>query len=392
VYLQINELVSHAVPIVFSNFTARNFEYEANKIGCIGTTEVAFKQCVLDLYTNKSYWNKVQKEGLAFVKKKYEKTTIKETWSKFLSESYDFIKIVRGSNESHIITKEPEDPKYELSPKLDVPEEGNTKRNRVVMGEVQTHNLSQNPNANATNPKVSLLILTYNKASALQNLLESIFVQDYYFELIVADNGCKEETINALEDAISKYRQTQHHRELVIKYYPLCENLGYAGGNNAAVKIANNSSDWILLLNDDIVMKGKDFVKSMMYLAPSKGDCVAVGCTLLNGEGTELIEARSIAWQDGSAAGFGRGRNNLVAPEFAYARAVDYVSGACLMVNKNIFNDYGGFDGQNFPNYYEDTDLQMHIQHDIHKEVWMQVATILGSWLQLATKIRSTSR
>jgi len=292
-----------------------------------------------------------------------------------------------GSNDvddSHLIIKEPKDPEHEWNPnpkpdapkEPNIPKEAEPKRNRVVMGEVQTHNLSQNPAANATDPKVSLLILTYNKPLGLKNLLESIFVQDYLFELIVADNGCKEETIAAFENAINQYRLTQPHRELVIKYYPLCENLGYAGGNNAAAKIANNSSEWILLLNDDIVMKGKDFVKNMMYLAPSKEDCAAVGCTLLNAEGTQLIESGSIAWQDGSAAGFGRDRTDLTAPEFTYARAVDYVSGACLMVNKNMFNDYGGFDGKKFPNYYEDTDLQMHIQHDIHKEVWLQPRSI----------------
>ena len=97
-HFQISELVSHAVPTVFSNFAAINFEYEANKVGCIGMTEVAFKKCVLDLYTNKSYWNEVQKEGIALVKKKHERSIIKEAWSKILSESYDFIKLVRGQD------------------------------------------------------------------------------------------------------------------------------------------------------------------------------------------------------------------------------------------------------------------------------------------------------
>mmetsp|Transcript_27131 Transcript_27131/g.42173 ORF Transcript_27131/g.42173 Transcript_27131/m.42173 type:complete len:524 (+) Transcript_27131:756-2327(+) len=57
---------------------------------------------------------------------------------------------------------------------------------------------------------------------------------------------------------------------------------------------------------------------------------------------------------------------------FSYAKPVDYISGACLLVDKDVFEDYGGFDGERFPNYYEDTDLQMHIQHDLGKEVWLQ--------------------
>lgn len=73
------------------------------------------------------------------------------------------------------VPKEVDGPKENDTPKEpDAPKEAEPKRNRVVKGQVQTHNLSQNPAANATNPKVSLLILTFNKASTLQNLLEML--------------------------------------------------------------------------------------------------------------------------------------------------------------------------------------------------------------------------
>jgi hypothetical protein len=46
------------------------------------------------------------------------------------------------------------------------------------------------------------------------------------------------------------------------------------------------------------------------------------------------------------------------------------------MVDKSVFLDYGGFDHERFVNYYEDTDLQMHIQHDLGKEVWVQPLSV----------------
>jgi hypothetical protein len=46
------------------------------------------------------------------------------------------------------------------------------------------------------------------------------------------------------------------------------------------------------------------------------------------------------------------------------------------MVDKSVFLDYGGFDHERFANYYEDTDLQMHIQHDLGKEVWVQPLSV----------------
>ena len=110
----------------------------------------------------------------------------------------------------------------------------------------------------------------------------------------------------------------------------------------------------------------------MVGLAEAKETAAAVGCKILNNDGTELIEAGSIVWKGGSAAGFGRGRKDIDAPEFSYAKPVDYVSGTCLLIEKDVFSEYGGFDDENFPNYYEDTDLQLHIQHDLGKEVWLQ--------------------
>ena len=103
---------------------------------------MAFKKCVLDLYTNISNWNEVQKEGLAFVNKKYERTTIKETRIPNMNGILNLICQKRGIR-------------------------------RGSSGRSSNSNLSQNPNANATNPKVLLLILTYNKASALQDFVRT---------------------------------------------------------------------------------------------------------------------------------------------------------------------------------------------------------------------------
>jgi Predicted glycosyltransferases len=157
----------------------------------------------------------------------------------------------------------------------------------------------------------------------------------------------------------------------------MCHNPGYGLGNNEGVKKASNETKWVLFLNDDIVLKDDDFIHNMFRLGDSHREtAAAVGCVLTTPKGDELIEAGSIIWNDGSAASFGRGRKDLRAPEFSYPRPVDYVSGACLMVDKSVFLNYGGFDHEDYVNYYEDTDLQMHIQHDLGKEVWVQPLSV----------------
>ena len=222
--------------------------------------------------------------------------------------------------------------------------------------------------------EVSVVILTYKKYKALANLLPSLIKQrPSNFEIILVDNGCLDETKVVIDKFLRAPGTSVPH-----KYIPLCDNPGYAAGNNAGVKKVSPTSKQILLLNDDVVLSKPDFIENMMKVAKTQKRSGAVGCKLLNADGTEILEAGSIVWSNSGAAGIGRGRKDINAPEFSYPKPVDYISGACLMVNREVFEDYGGFDGKNnFPNYhYEDTDLQLHIQHDVGKEVWFQPKSV----------------
>jgi GT2 family glycosyltransferase len=219
---------------------------------------------------------------------------------------------------------------------------------------------------------VSIIILTYKKHLALAKLLPSVLEQrKCKFEIIIADNGCLEDTKKVIDGTFGDH-DTDAQPWRPLKYLPLCDNPGYAKGNNAAVALASPTSERLLFLNDDIVLRNPNFIYNMVRLLKSKEKAAAVGCKILNSNGTELIEAGSIIWDDASALGYGRGRKDINATEFSYAKPVDYVSGACLLVEKKVVENYAGFDGVHFPNYYEDTDLQMHIQHDLRKEVWLE--------------------
>ena len=180
------------------------------------------------------------------------------------------------------------------------------------------------------------------------------------------DNGCLPETKQTISSAFKPSVSVPY------TYRPLCNNPGYAAGNNEGAKSAAESSKWLLLLNDDVVLGDEHFIQNMVNLGEAKPNAAAVGCKLTNADGTELIEAGSIIWRDASTAGFGRGRHDVDAPEFSSPRPVDYISGACLMTNKDVFKAYGGFDQKNLPSFYEDTDFQMHIQHDLGREVWLE--------------------
>ena len=256
---------------------------------------------------------------------------------------------------------------YNTSTRYNVGTDHRTIRNTVVVGS------SVGDAANT----ISAIILTYKSHEKFERLLHSTLKQQLQrresLELVIADSGCLPET----KEIISRVFSKEENKWLSHKYIELCHNPGYAIGNNEAVKIANRHSEWVLFLNDDIIMQGEHFIASMLELGMSKSHAVgAVGCTLRSIDGNKLQESGSIVWRDGSAAGYGRGREDLDASDLIYPHPVDYVSGACIMVKKDIFDSYGGFDHSNFPNYYEDTDLQLHIQHDMGRQVWLQPKAI----------------
>ena len=215
---------------------------------------------------------------------------------------------------------------------------------------------------------LSIVILTYNKPELLASLLQSILPQKTTFEheLIVADNGCLDETTKVLHDNLNgdvKYP---------YKYIPICSNPGYSVGNNLAVqKMASNSTKWVLFLNDDVQLQD-GFIQSLVDLGEAMPNAGAVGCKLLDGDGVVLREAGGMISKSGSCSGYGRLETDFDADIYSYARPVDYISGACLMMDKKDFLEYGGFDGDTYPAYYEDADIQTHITYDLGKEVWYQ--------------------
>jgi GT2 family glycosyltransferase len=69
-----------------------------------------------------------------------------------------------------------------------------------------------------------------------------------------------------------------------------------------------------------------------------------------------LQEAGGIIWRDGSGWNWGRGQDKMH-PTYSFMRDADYVSGAALMIRRDLLRELKGFDELYAPAYYEDTDL-----------------------------------
>ena len=85
-----------------------------------------------------------------------------------------------------------------------------------------------------------------------------------------------------------------------------------------------------------------------------------VGSKLIYPNGV-LQEAGGIVWNNGKCSNYGNGKRADL-PEYNYIKEVDYISGASIMIKKNLWRKIGGFDKRFIPAYYEDTDFAFQLR------------------------------
>jgi GT2 family glycosyltransferase len=195
---------------------------------------------------------------------------------------------------------------------------------------------------NDAQPLVSIIIPTYNQLDYTYDCIRSISEHTVRtsYEVIVADDNSPDDS-SVLSDKI---------KHLVLIRNSV--NLGFLKNcNNAA---ASARGKYLVFVNNDTqVMKG--WLEELLFVYRQFPDAGIVGSQLLYPNGA-LQEAGGIIWQDGSAINYGN-RDNPAKPEYNYIREADYVSGASLMITKDLWQDIGGFDERYCPAYNEDSDL-----------------------------------
>ncbi len=142
------------------------------------------------------------------------------------------------------------------------------------------------------------------------------------------------------------------------------KNLGFAGGCNRAIR--EGKAPWVCLLNPDTVLAGPIWSQFQQWL-PEKERIGVVGPRILDANGRLQGSARSFPGL--STAFFGRTslisrllpdnpitrRNILATPGDTSVRDVDWVSGACMFVNREAIERVGPLD-TGFFLYWEDCD------------------------------------
>ena len=199
----------------------------------------------------------------------------------------------------------------------------------------------------AEQPLVSVVIPVHGKVAYTLACLRSIVrhAPAVPFEVIVVDDASPDDSVDKL-GRVDGLRLLRNER-----------NLGFVGSCNAGAEAARG--DFLLFLNNDTQVM-PNWLDGLLCCFGDREDCGIAGSRLVYPDG-RLQEAGGLVFADGSCWNVGKFEQRD-APAWRSRREVDYVSGASLMIRRDVFGRIGGFDMRYAPAYYEDTDLAFSVR------------------------------
>ena len=213
-------------------------------------------------------------------------------------------------------------------------------------------------------PLVSLLIPTRDRKQLTQVAVESILKKTIYqnYEIIILDNGSEEkETLDWFEKI-----QKQDRRVKVLRYdHPF----NYSAINNYGVEHSNGSI--IGLINNDIEVISPDWLSEMVSHA-SRQDIGCVGAKLYYSN--NLIQHAGVIMGIGGVAGhshkmFDRNHDGHFS-RLKLVQNYSAVTGACLLVRRELYNMVTGLNSINLKVAFNDIDLCLKINEEGYRTLW----------------------
>ena len=193
---------------------------------------------------------------------------------------------------------------------------------------------------------LSIIILAHNKVNlsrkCLQGIAESSTLPDC--EILLVDNASEDETPRLAEEFKDKIMR--------LRYIRNDDNLSFSIANNRAAQQAKGK--YLLLLNNDVVV-GKSSVKIMVEALETDDSAGIAGAKLIYPDTLKVQHAGVAHMLWGYISNYGVGGNPK---DFRLndRKHVFAVTGAMLLIRRELFEQIGGFD-EGYHWGYEDIDL-----------------------------------
>jgi hypothetical protein len=213
-------------------------------------------------------------------------------------------------------------------------------------------------------PKVSIIILTIDSLAMTREQLSNIAKLDtkgIEAECVVVDNGSGDGT----EKAIKNLKLPN----MAYKFIQSGANLGFGGGNNIGIKDAiGRGSEYVILMNNDLVLPEDMLVKTVKYMQENPGVGLA-SPKMYFAPGYEFHKDRykkselgKVFWYAGGIIDWKnvlsshKGVDEVDQGQYETAAETDFANGACVIIRSEVFKKVGYFDDSLFL-YWEDADF-----------------------------------
>ena len=188
-------------------------------------------------------------------------------------------------------------------------------------------------------PLISIIIANKDHVEDLSRCVSSILEKSTYenYEIIIVENNSQD------AKTFAYYEELQTNEKIRVITYEGVFN--YSAVNNLGVSKARG--EYVLLLNNDTQVITVNWMEELLMYA-QREDVGAVGAKLYYGDKTIQHAGVVLGLGAHRTAGhshYGQHRDNLgYMGRLCYAQNVSAVTGACLLVKKELFLEVGGLD------------------------------------------------
>ena len=245
--------------------------------------------------------------------------------------------------------------------------------------------------------KLSIVIVNYRTAELTINCIASIAAERPSGEsitVVLVDNASPDDSAKVLAQAIEQYGW-----ESWVEYIPATMNGGFACGNNLGIRFAINTPsppEYLLLLNPDTIVR-RGALRSLCQFMEEHPKAGIAGANIVGREGLPLHSAHRFPsstqqFVEGLGLGIVSRWLGAISLSPGYSRNVecDWVSGACMLVRRQVFEQVGEMDEQYFL-YFEEVDYCRRAKSAMW-QVWYVAEAIVVHLVGASTDVNASGK
>lgn len=220
-------------------------------------------------------------------------------------------------------------------------------------------------------PKVSIILHSQDNLESLQTAVVSVLQRTRYqqHEILIADNHSQSEELATWLDSL----EGKGDRLRILR---TGQRLSASALHNLAVREAKG--EYVVLMSAEAQVVNSNWLDSLLNQAQRP----EVGIV-----GAKLMDIRGVTTQAGLVLGFNGVLGSVFIGECKDAKGYmnghqveqnfSAVSGACMMVRKDLYDAVGGLDEEHFDEAYADIDLCLKVANAGYLIVWCPQAQML---------------